>query len=84
MYIIRCVKSGVCDFYFENSECFGAWFRKNQYITADGEATRSLNRAAVFNTKKAVQKFMDNINSDFNEDEPIPEFTVVPVAISLK
>lgn len=84
MYIIQCIKSGVCDFYFNESMCLGAWFRKNQYIAIGGEATRSLKRAMVFNTKNAVRDFMENINSDLNEDEPVPVFKTIPVSISLK
>lgn len=85
MYIIQCTKSGVGDFYFTNAACLGAYFCKNQYITDSGEATRSLNRAMTFRTKKAAQYFMDDFNSDLNEaDEPSPKFKFVPVAISLK
>lgn len=85
MYVIQCTKSGVGDFYFNNSCYLGAWFRMNQYITDGGEPTRSLNQAITFRTKEAVREFMDGFNSDLNEDdEPIPEFETVPVTLSLK
>lgn len=85
MYVIQCTKTGAGDFYFNNACCMGAWFNKNKYITNTGEATRSLNQAMTFRTKKAVRDFMDDFNTDLNEgNEPTPEFKTVPVILSLK
>ncbi len=85
MYIIQCTKSGVCDFYNDKSLDYGASFRKGQYMTDDHYATRSLDKAVTFRTKKAFQEFMSDMNCDLNEDnEPIPEFKPVPVILSLK
>lgn len=85
MYVIRCTKAGVGDFCQYDSLDLGASFRKGQYLTDDNYGTRSLNKAETFRTLLSAKERLYNFSSALNEDdEPVPEFETVPVAISLK
>ncbi len=87
MYIFQCIKPGICDIYLPNQcQAMGCDFRKSEYIARDAEATKSLKRAMIFETKSNAMSFIRNdvLVGMGDVDEPIPEFKLVSVTISLK